>query len=74
MLKPDVIVQIKTYESTLYQYTLDILSKENQAKVLIANADIYEAELPNPLLTTKTRYENKFLGEGKAIKYIQFTL
>jgi hypothetical protein len=26
------------------------------------------------LLTTKTRYENKFLGEGKAIKYIQFTL
>jgi hypothetical protein len=26
------------------------------------------------LLTIKTRYENKFLGEGKAIKYIQFTL
>jgi tRNA (guanine-N7-)-methyltransferase len=74
MLKPDGIIHLKTDESTLYQYSLDILSKEKDAKVIIANDDIYAAELPNPLLTTKTRYENKFLGEGKAIKYIQFTL
>jgi tRNA (guanine-N7-)-methyltransferase len=74
MLKPEGMIHLKTDELTLYQYTLDILSKQKNAKVIIANEDIYAAELPNLLLTTKTRYENKFLSEGKAIKYIQFTL
>lgn len=74
MLEPDGIIHLKTDESTLYQYTLDVLSKDQGAKVNISITDIYREELPNPILVTKTRYEHKFLGAGKSIKYLQFSL
>ena len=75
-LKPDGVVHLKTDSTFLYEYTLSLL-EVNDIQPLVALPDLYQEEqvltqygIPRVL----THYEKQWLGRGKVIKYIRFTL
>ena len=71
-LRPDGHLHLKTDDDTLYEFTLETLSKRHDVELLEAHSDIYDGPLPIPELRFKTYYEAKHLAAGKTIKYIRF--
>jgi len=74
ILKKGGIIHLKTDNTMLYEYTLDVLKQEKGVKILQQNDDIYASELPHPDLDIKTYYENKHLANKLTIKYVAFLL
>ncbi len=74
ILRSEGLVHLKTDEPNLYEYTLEVLNSDPQARILYCDDDIYARPLPIPELAFKTYYEQMHLAEGKTIKYIQFQL
>lgn len=72
-LKPDGIVQLKTDDPTLYDFTLETLAEE-KLEILYQNNDIYASELAFPVLAYKTTYEKMHLINQRTIKYVRFKL
>jgi tRNA (guanine-N7-)-methyltransferase len=62
---------LKTDNEELYNYTLNILNKEN-CKIHFATLNLYEKQGLDYHQTIKTKYEKQYLEEGKEIKYICF--
>lgn len=73
-LKKGGLVHLKTDDSTLYIYTLEVLSKQNSYILICHDDDIYNRSLPIEELEIKTFYEKQHLAQGKSIKYICFKL
>lgn len=78
LLKPGGIVHVKTDSSILYEYTLDEI-RRNAYKLIFETNDLYASinefdENTRDILAIKTYYEQKFLKQGKCIKYIKFSL
>lgn len=71
--KADAVVQLKTDDPTLYEFTLETLAEE-KCNILWQGDDIYSGELPIPELEVKTYYEGLHLAAGKTIKYVRFLL
>jgi len=61
----------KTDNEELYNYTLNILNKEN-CKIHFATSNLYCEQDLEYNQTIKTKYEKQYLEEGKEIKYICF--
>jgi tRNA (guanine-N7-)-methyltransferase len=74
LLKPGGIINLKTDDEGLYQFTLETLDEWKNAKILYQNDDIYAAELKFNELSYKTYYERAHLEAGKTIKYVRFTI
>ena len=74
ILKKDGIIQLKTDEPNLYEFTLEVLAEYPGAEILYQDDDIYSKPLPIPELETKTYYERIHLADGKTIKYVRFKL
>ncbi len=74
ILKKGGIIHLKTDNTMLYEYTLDVLKEEKGVKILEQNDDIYADELPHPDLDIKTYYEKKHLANKLTIKYVAFSL
>lgn len=74
ILKKDGLVQLKTDEPVLSEYTLEILEADPNCKILYKENDIYSRPLLIEELEFKTFYEKMHLAKGKKIKYIQFTI
>jgi len=74
LLKDGGIVQLKTDDPTLYEFTQEILAEDAKVKVLYDNPDIYSAPLEFEALETKTYYEKMHLKKGRKIRYIRFTI
>jgi len=74
VLKKGGIVHLKTDDETLYNFTIEALSKIPDTTILINESDIYSKELNLPELDIKTYYERMHLEEGKSIKYVRFML
>jgi tRNA (guanine-N7-)-methyltransferase len=72
-LKHDGIINLKTDNKKLYDYTFELVSNNN-CKILIHTDDLYNSEHTDKTHEIKTHYENIFLNEGKPICYLQFTL
>lgn len=72
-LKKDGIVNLKTDNEILYNYTLNIIRKNN-LKLLHNVSNLYNSEHLDKAHNVKTFYEQMFLEEGKPIHYLQFTL
>lgn len=73
-------VRLKTDSTFLYLFTKEVI-KENELPCSIDSNDVYgkllEGDKQSLLaeeLAIKTFYENKWLGEGKLIKYLEFRL
>jgi tRNA (guanine-N7-)-methyltransferase len=63
---------LKTDNEELYNYTLNILNKEN-CKIHFATSNLYDEQGLDYHQTIKTKYEKQYLEEGKEIKYICFS-
>ena len=74
ILKKGGLVHLKTDEPVLFDFTLETLRTDKACKILYQNPDIYAQALPMEELAFKTYYEKMHLEEGKAIKYIRFTI
>ena len=72
-LKPNGIINLKTDDDHLYEYTLDLI-KEKKYKLLENKNDIYNWEDITEELKIKTYYELKWLQIGKTIKYLKFRI
>ena len=73
ILRSTGIIHLKTDDLQLYQFSLETIYKF-KGSILFSSADLYSQALPDEILNTKTYYEQQHLAEGKAIKYIKFTL
>lgn len=74
ILKKGGLVQLKTDEKVLSDYTLEILEEDPNAKLLYYEENIYSKPLLIDELEIKTYYEKIHLEKGKKIKYIQFNI
>ncbi|MFZ6051670.1 tRNA (guanosine(46)-N7)-methyltransferase TrmB [Halocola ammonii] len=78
-VKPGGIINVKTDSRLFYDYTLEVVEEEG-LELLIHNDNIYEGFLSTldqemqDILSIRTFYEQKWLGEGIPIKYIKFKL
>lgn len=72
-LKPNGIINLKTDDDHLYEYTLDLI-KEKKYELLENQNDIYNWPDITEELKIKTYYELKWLEKGKTIKYVKFRI
>ncbi len=72
-LKPQGMIHLKTDSSELYDYTLSVIH-HNRFELKDATADLYNVEISDEKLRISTFYETQFLGEGKPICYLCFSL
>jgi tRNA (guanine-N7-)-methyltransferase len=73
ILKSDGLVHLKTDSFELYEYTMELL-KLNNLTVHYHSNNLYDDLHDDPILGIKTFYETRFLGEGKKINYIKFSI
>lgn len=73
VLKDSGIVNLKTDNLKLYEYSLEVVS-ENNLEIIENTKDLYASAEGNEILLIKTFYEEKFLAEGIPIKYLRFKL
>ncbi len=74
ILKKGGVIRLKTDNTPLFDYTLEVIAEEKDIRLLAQNADIYKCDLPHPDLDILTYYEKKHLANKLTIKYIAFTL
>lgn len=72
-LKDNGIVNLKTDDDTLYNYTRDLV-KYNNLEIVTDAPDLYNSEFYKGFLTIKTYYEKMWNEENRVIKYISFRL
>ena len=74
VLKDGGIIQLKTDDPTLYEFTLETIAEDEKCQLIYEENDIYAKELYIPELEFKTYYEEMHLKAGKKIKYVRFTI
>jgi len=67
---PNGIVNLKTDNRQLYDFTLEVLASE-KCEVLASNDNLYQSEV-DEVLSIKTTYEKIWLKEGAKICYVRF--
>ncbi len=72
ILKKDGLVHLKTDETNLYNFSLEVLHADPKCQIFYQDDDIYSKDLPYPELATSTYYEEMHRKKGKTIKYIRF--
>jgi len=73
ILKSNGIVHLKTDNTPLFEYTLDVIKQQN-LKLLYKTNDVYALKDMPPILAIKTHYEKLFQAKGEKIKYLKFEL
>ena len=73
IIKPGGFVRIKTDNTDLYNYSLEVLQKRDDIASLASSSDVYQSELKEECYDIKTRYEEMFSAKGESIKYIRFS-
>ncbi len=72
-LKNNSFVNLKTDDTTLYEYTKEVIALNN-LEVIHDTCDLYNSELYTGILTLKTHYEKLWNKENRVIKYLKFRL
>jgi tRNA (guanine-N7-)-methyltransferase len=72
-LKNNGKINLKTDNTVLYSYTLD-LAQVNNFRIITQTDDLYHSGLNNELLEIRTFYEQQFLDQGMKINYLCFEL
>jgi tRNA (guanine-N7-)-methyltransferase len=73
ILKKDGIIHLKTDNSGLYDFTLEIIEEQGH-HLVFKSEDIYRMDQPHEATAIQTFYEAIYEKEGIPIKYIEFTL
>ena len=72
-MRPGGIINLKTDNRPLFDYTLDIINSE-KLKLLVSEDDVHQNRLDDEILAIKTTYENIWLKEGAKICYVSFEI
>jgi tRNA (guanine-N7-)-methyltransferase len=72
-LKPNGIIHLKTDNDILFNYTLNIISKNNLT-LIASTHNLYESDLADDTFRITTYFESRFLAQGMPIHYLKFTL
>ncbi|MBN1416315.1 MAG: tRNA (guanosine(46)-N7)-methyltransferase TrmB [Bacteroidales bacterium] len=72
-LRDNGIVHLKTDNTLLYSYTLDIL-RHNNIEIIRNTDNLYAASSADPILSIRTYYENQYIEQNLSIHYICFRL
>lgn len=72
LLKSGGTIRLKTDNTGLYDYTLEMLKSREDIVNLHFTNDLYYSELKPECFNIRTRYEQKFNDQGHDIKYLRF--
>jgi tRNA (guanine-N7-)-methyltransferase len=72
LLKPGGYVRLKTDNTLLYTYTLEVLQQRTDILDLQYTDRVYESPLRPECFDIKTRFEEMFAAKGETIKYLRF--
>lgn len=73
VMKPGGIIHLKTDDRDFYEYTLKIATEYGH-ETFVSSNDIYNSGTTGDVTGFQTHYENIWLGIGKKICYLQFSL
>ena len=73
VMKEGGIIHLKTDDLSFYEYTLEVIERQNH-QLLFATNDLYNSGFLEEVISIKTYYERIWLEKGKKICYIQFQL
>ncbi len=73
VLKPDGVINLKTDNIILFEYTLDVI-RDHGHELLYSTYDVYGEKNDEALTQIQTFYEKKWLKLGTKIKYLRFKL
>ena len=73
VLRPGGIVRLKTDNTALFDFTLEILNQRADIEQLHYTYDVYGSDYKSEVLGIITRYEEMFASQGEKIKYLRFT-
>jgi len=71
MLQSGGLLHLKTDDTGLFEYTLDVL-KQEQGELLYQSADLNHEKEPPPHMDIQTTYEKIFTEKGMTIKYLRY--
>lgn len=71
-IKPGGYVRLKTDNTLLYEYTLEVLAERNDIEDLQFSNEVYHSPLSPEVFDIKTKYEMMFAEKGETIKYLRF--
>ena len=74
LAKPGSYIRLKTDNTLLYEYSLEVLQGRQDISDFKFTTDIYHSELRPECYDIKTRYEQEFASKGETIKYLRFRL
>lgn len=72
LVRPGGYIRLKTDNTILYEYTLEVLQERNDIADLQFTREVYQSPLRGECFDIKTRYEEEFAGKGETIKYLRF--
>lgn len=72
VLRPGGYFRMKTDNTSLFEYTLEVLGERTDITDLASTKDVYQSELQPECFDIKTRYEEMFAAKGETIKYLRF--
>ena len=72
LLQEGGLVHLKTDNTPLFDYTLEVLSTEIEVIDLVHTHDLYQTDLLKDHFGIQTRYEKIFMDKGEKIKYLRF--
>lgn len=73
ILQPGGNVYLKTDNMTLFLYTLEVLRDREDVQALSYTEDLYRSDFATAHYGIQTDYEKRYLAQGIAIKYLQFS-
>ena len=72
LLKPGGYVRLKTDNTGLYEYSLEVLQERTDIQDLKFTNDVYNSELRPECFDIKTKFEQEYAAKGETIKYLRF--
>jgi tRNA (guanine-N7-)-methyltransferase len=72
LVKPGGYIRLKTDNTSLYEYTLEVLQERKDIKDLQFTDNVYQSPLRPECFDIKTKFEEQFAGKGETIKYLRF--
>lgn len=72
LVKPGGYIRLKTDNTSLYEYTLEVLQERKDIQDLQFTDNVYQSSLRPECFDIKTKFEEQFAGKGETIKYLRF--
>ncbi len=69
---PGGYINLKTDNTDLFNYTLEVLGERRDIRNLVFTHDLYSSPYNSQHFGIKTKYEKKFYEMGESIKYLKF--